>query len=236
MSRPPATFTAALAAEGIQVSPGQMALLGRFLELLLEANRSFNLTSVHDPAEAWHRHVLESLALARLLRPAMRVADLGSGGGLPGLPLAVALSDARFVLIEATGKKARFLGDAAAELGLGNVEVLNIRAEDAGREAGRRGDFDAVVARGVGSLAELVELALPLLREGGQLLAVKGARADQEVEAAGRALELVGGELRGADPLLPAVGGDSVVVRVEKTGPTPEKYPRRPGAPRKRPL
>jgi 16S rRNA (guanine527-N7)-methyltransferase len=225
-----------LAAEGIEVSGGQLELVGRFLGKLLEANRSFNLTSIDDPAEAWRRHVLESLALARFLRTAMTVADLGSGGGLPGVPLAVALPGARFTLIEATGKKARFLEEAAAALGLDNVEVLARRAEEAGREPGLRAGFDAVVSRAVGRLAELLELALPLLAEGGRLLAIKGARAGEEAQAAGRALELLGGELLAVEPLLPAAGGDSRVVVVAKTGATPEKYPRRAGVPRKRPL
>src|SRR5690606_36324378 len=115
--------------------------LGRYLALLLAVNQQFNLTAITDPAEAWKRHILDSLtllgplsALAEAQGDApLRVADVGSGGGLPGLVLAIVMPEARFTLLEATGKKAEFLRFAAAALGLTNVEVVAERAEKAGR-------------------------------------------------------------------------------------------------------
>jgi 16S rRNA (guanine527-N7)-methyltransferase len=233
---PPESFRAALAAEGLALEVAQLDLLDRYLRLLEDANRSLNLTAVRGGAEAWHRHVLESLALAAHLGDADSVVDLGSGAGLPGLPLAAVLPSKTFALVEATGKKARFLESAAADLGLGNVTVLPRRAEELGRDAAHRERHDAVVVRAVGTLAELVELSLPLLRVGGRLLAVKGARAEQEVSAARTALAELGGRPAESRPLLPAGGGESVVVEVLKERPTPDRFPRRTGMPHKRPL
>jgi 16S rRNA (guanine527-N7)-methyltransferase len=235
MIRPPDCFEKARLAEGIELPPERLEVLSAFVGLLLKANRDLNLTAIRDPDEAWLKHVLESLALARRVEDCSSVVDLGSGAGLPGIPLAVAMPDTNFVLIEATGKKARFIESSCAELGLGNVSVLPVRAEQAGRSAGHRGRHDAVLARAVGSLAELVELGLPLLRIGGRLLAVKGGRAPEEIAAADHALTELGGRLLGSTPLLKG-GGESVVVEVLKELPAPEKYPRRSGMPHKRPL
>ncbi len=235
MTAVPAGFEAAMSAEGIELTSAQSEALARFVDRLLEANRTLNLTAVRDPDEAWLKHVLESLALARRIEDCSSVIDLGSGAGLPGVPLAAAMPDTNFVLIEATGKKARFIESACAELGLENVSVLPARAEEAGRSPDHRERHDAVVARAVGSLAELIELGLPLLRIGGRLLAVKGGRAPDEIAAADRALTELGGSLLGSSPLLSGAG-ESVVVEVGKDLPTPEKYPRRSGIPHKRPL
>jgi len=232
----PDGFREALARERIALPAGGIASLAAYLEMVLEANRSFNLTAVREPAEAWERLILESIAAARFLTAGESAVDIGSGAGLPGIPLAIAMPGCRLTLVEATGKKAGFLEAAARRLGLGNVTVLNVRAEEAGRRPGLRGAFDTALARAVGELAELVELALPLLRVGGRLLAVKGRGAAGETELACRAMELLGGELAGISPLLPATGGESVVVEVRKSAETPEKYPRRAGMPHKRPL
>jgi 16S rRNA (guanine527-N7)-methyltransferase len=236
MAPPPAKFLVALAAEGICLPPASLEALASYLGLILETNRAFNLTAVTDPEEAWQRHILESLALARMLRRGEAVVDIGSGAGLPGVPLALALPDCRLTLLESSAKKAGFLAKTAAALGLGNVTVLHARAEEAARRPGLRGAFDAAVSRAVGSLAELVELSLPLLRVGGRMLAVKGKGAGDEAAAAGNALELVGGSPGRLLPLLPAAGGESQVVEILKDRGTPEKYPRRAGIPKKRPL
>jgi 16S rRNA (guanine527-N7)-methyltransferase len=232
----PESFLEALKVEQLELSARQIRLLDLFVGRLLETNRHINLTAVRDLEKAWHRHVLESLALARLCTGAARIADLGSGGGLPGVPLAILLPGARFTLIESTGKKARFIEETAAAAGLANLDVYPGRAEDAGRSAELRGGFDAVVSRAVGGLPELVELGLPLLRAGGRLIAVKGAAADAEVRGARRALRELRGEVTGVLPLLMNPAGEGRAVVVTKREATPAKYPRRAGIPGKRPL
>jgi 16S rRNA (guanine527-N7)-methyltransferase len=232
----PESFLQAVKAGELELSARQLELLELFLEGLLETNKSFNLTSVRDPEMAWHKHVLESLALARFLDGSKRVADIGSGGGLPGIPLAISMPETHFTLIEATGKKARFLQEVAAALNLNNVTIIAERAEDAARAAGLRESFDAVVVRAVGSLAELVELGVPLLRIDGRLLAVKGEGTESEVRAAARALSKLSSELVDVAELLPKSGAGGRVMVIKKLQSSPGKYPRKPGIPKKRPL
>ena len=207
--------------------------LRRFLERLLETNRSFNLTAITDPAEAWDKHVLDSLTLLpdlRELPEGSRVVDVGSGGGLPALPLAITLPGLRFTLLEATAKKARFLEQTATELGLANVSVVCERAESFGRGPERE-RFDATSSRAVSRLPVLLELTLPLIRVGGLCLAIKGEQAAREVAEAKNALQVLRAEVE--DTRRTASG---VVVRIRKIAKTPLKYPRRPGEPKRAPL
>ncbi len=230
----PRSFLDAVKAEELELSDRQLELLGLFVDRLLETNRSFNLTAIRDREQAWHKHILESLSLGRFVRDAANVADLGSGAGLPGIPLALLLPETRFALIEATGKKARFIREAASAMGLKNVEVHSERAETLGHVAELRETFDAVVVRAVGRLAELIELGLPLLKISGQLLAVKGMDVEDEAAEADRALAELGGRIKGIGAL--GVSGRNMVVVVSKLIQTPEKYARLPGKPKKNPL
>ncbi len=176
----------------------------------------------------------DCLVLVDHLGDARTVVDVGSGGGLPGLPLKLARPDLQVTLIEADGRKAAFLVRACAELGLRDVTVLDRRAEDAGRDGRYREAFDVAVARAVAPLPVLVELCLPLVRVGGRLLAQK--TESEDVHAAARAIELLGG----APPTVlrspSAARGSGTIVIVEKTRPTPDAYPRRAGVPARRPL
>ena len=158
--------------------------------------------------------------------------DVGSGGGLPGIPLAIAMPSLSVTLLEATGKKVRFLEAVVAALGLANVQVVQARAEDAGRDRERhRERFDIVVSRAVGALATLVELTVPFARVGGTVLAVKGERAEDEVAEAKQALYALH-----AHALEPIRTATSTIVPVRKMRITPKIYPRRPGEPKRVPL
>ena len=188
------------------------------------------LTSRPDPAL-----IEDSLVLVPHLQGVRRLADVGSGGGLPGLPLKIALPALEVTLIESNRRKAAFLVAAAAQLGLTGVEVIPARAEEAGRDPRLREAFDAVTVRALAHMAVLAELCLPLVRVGGRLLAMK-AGAEAEVEAAIPALEALGGRLAGIVPAPSPARARGQVVIVEKTGPTPDRYPRRAGLPERRPL
>jgi 16S rRNA (guanine527-N7)-methyltransferase len=152
--------------------------LAALLAELADWNARVNLTAIRDPVEAVDKHLLDSLAVLPLLR-GLAVADVGSGAGFPGLPLAIADPDRRFCLIESTGKKTRFLGHVVAKLDLPNVEVVAARAESYRPPR----PFDSVVARALGSLAEFVRVAGHLAGRDGRLLAMKGKVPQAEIEA-----------------------------------------------------
>jgi 16S rRNA (guanine527-N7)-methyltransferase len=176
----------------------------------------------------------DCLVLVDHLGDARTVVDVGSGAGLPGLPLKIARPDLRVTLIESDGRKAAFLVRACAELRLKDVDVVARRAEDAGGDARYREAFDVAVARAVAPLPVLVELCLPLVRVGGRLLAQKTDAED--VPAAARAIDLLGGAPPTVAKTPSAARRGGTVVIVEKIGTTPEGYPRRPGMPARKPL
>jgi 16S rRNA (guanine527-N7)-methyltransferase len=213
-----------------------------YRDLILQGSQRFNLTALRDAEKVDTRHFLESLALGQLLSDedllagGSRVLDIGSGAGLPGLPLKLLRPDLRVSLLEANGKRCAFLREVIAALALDGVVVLEGRAEDFGHDPSLREQFDLVVARAVAPLPVLLEYALPFLRLAGYLAATKGSAVDEELAAAGKALSTLGGALRRTLPLrVPGVMDQTLVV-VEKEAATPERYPRRPGMPSKRPL
>lgn len=173
-----ARLTAGLRGLGLELAPAQVAALGTLLDELADWNTRMNLTAIRDPAEAVDKHLLDSLAVRPLLK-GLAVADVGSGAGFPGLPLAVADTDRRFALVESTGKKAKFLRHVVARLDLPNVEVVPLRAES--YKPSR--PFDSVIARALGPLSKFVRVAGHLAGRGGRLLAMKGKVPEDEIEA-----------------------------------------------------
>jgi 16S rRNA (guanine527-N7)-methyltransferase len=167
--------------------PGELAPpLLAYLDLLARWNRAYNLTAVREPREMVPRHLLDSLAMEPFLDGIATLADLGTGPGLPGIPLAIARPGLRVTLVEANGKKARFLREAVRTLGLDNAEVAESRIE----ALDRPGAFDAITARALASLPQILGFGGHLLAPGGRLLAMKGARPDEEIAALPRGWRL----------------------------------------------
>jgi 16S rRNA (guanine527-N7)-methyltransferase len=220
--------------------PGFPDAAERFVALLLAGNRRLNLTRVTAPGEVARLHLLDSLAaLPQIDRMVAREAiDLGSGGGLPAIPLALARPELRWTLVDSVGRKATILAEFARALGLQNVTVLAERAEAIGRNPVHRERYGLVTARACAALPVLAELALPLLAIGGSLVAWKGplGESDEEVRRGRAAIgQLGGGDLRIVDPAVTALGGHRfVIVRKERI--TDARFPRRPGEPARRPL
>jgi len=184
-------------------------------------------TTVADPVD---EHLADSLSALPYISPA-RLADIGSGMGFPGLALAAAIPSAHVTLVESQRRHAAVAERLARGAGLSNVSVLPLRAEEVGDE------FDAVTARAVAPLAVLVEYAAPLLVEGGRLVAWKGARDAAEERGGEEAARVVGLSLDRVEAVEPFPGAHSRHLHVYvKTAPTPERFPRRPGMARKRPL
>ena len=233
-----ALLTEGAAAMGIPMTEGQAGQFEAYHDMLVAANACMNLTRVpDDPREAVDRNYLDCIApLAGGFPAARTAADVGSGAGFPGVPLAIMLPDTRFTLIDALARRVEFLREVIDRLGL-NAEALHLRAEDAARQGALRERFDLTVARAVAPMNVLCEYMLPLTRVGGHMLALKGPGLDGELEQARSALTLLGGAVEGTQPLaIPGRDWDHRAAWIAKIAPTPDRYPRRAGMAEKRPL
>lgn len=226
-------------AMGIDMSPAQAEMLREYHALITKANSEINLTRVSDDFdEAVDRNYLDSISPVglKLFAPASKLADVGSGAGFPGIPLSIMLPEVEITLIDALGKRVKFLNEVIACLGL-NARAVHARAEEAGRSAELRENFDVVTARAVAPVNILCEYALPLVKTGGFMLAYKGPAWQSELEAAQNALAKLGGAFRTAlDAPIPGRDWRHSLVIIDKIAPTPAQFPRRTGVPEKRPL
>jgi 16S rRNA (guanine527-N7)-methyltransferase len=233
------TLTSTAPDLSLEIAPSHLDAFAAHYALLLAHQAEAGLTSLTDPTEVAIKHFLDSLTclLIRDIAPAESVADIGSGGGFPGLVLAVARPEARYTLIESNRKRAAFLEEAVKALHLDNTTVLTERAETAGRHPDHRDAYHLILSRAVAPLSVALEYALPLARVGGHCLAMKGPHAPDEIAKSDRALsELHGRIAKTKDLFLPHSMGNRTLLLIEKTAPTPDRYPRRPGIPAKRPL
>lgn len=227
-------------ARGLSLSEAQIEQFERYLALLTEWSERANLVGDVQPDVVERRHFAESLAVGaalrerQILRGHEDVLDVGAGAGFPGVPIKIAWPGLRLTLIEATAKKAAFLSALTDELDLAGVTALTGRAETLAHDAGLRERFDLVLARAVAPLPVLLELTLPFVRIGGRVATPKGSRADEELGASGRALEVLGGEVHSVP--LDVAGPRQTLVVIVKRHSTPDAYPRRPGLPEKAPL
>lgn len=246
-----ATLDAGLQSIGLTLGAAAKQAIADHVRLLLAWNEAINLTAIRDQIAIAREHVVDSLTVVPLLadRPERAILDLGSGGGFPGLPLAIALRAERVLLVESVGKKARFLATVVDALELRpRVGVAATRAETLARDPHHRGRWPVVTARAVGPLAELLELAAPLSPSGGILVAWKRRRDDGDRGDGGPTVGTPGewdaavraaGTLGWAVPVAHRVDApglaDHVLVVVVKTAPTPPGFPRDPADRKRRP-
>jgi len=226
---------------GIALTPEQLEQFRIYYEVMIDWNRRVNLTRITGYDAVQTRHFLDSLTVSlampsgRETQP--RVIDVGTGAGLPGLPLKILYPDIDLYLLEATAKKTEFLRHLSAELNLSGVQILTARAEEIARNPDYREGFDIVLARALASLPVLAELTLPLCRVGGRLIAQKKGTIKDESVQARHAIGLMGGKIHEIKRLyLSEFSDERQLVIITKVAPTPDAYPRRPGIPAKRPL
>ena len=226
---------------GMNLSAHQLDQFEVYYRELAAWNQRINLTAVGGYEGVQVRHFLDSLtvclAVPETLAVASRVIDVGAGAGFPGLPLKIAFPDIHLALVESAGKKSEFLRHVVSALDLGGVEVHTGRAEQLAHRPELREGFDLAVTRGLARLATLAEYTLPFCNLGGRMVALKHGGIEGELAAAAHALEVLGGCLEGWYPVgVTGLTDNRIVVAVDKVGPTPVQYPRRPGMPAKRPL
>lgn len=229
-----------LAALGFEMPAEVLDRLAAYLDLILEANQTTNLTAIRHREQAWSRLIVDSLTPLPGLPEDdenLKLIDIGTGAGLPGVPLAIARPDVAVTLVEATGKKIAFLHSVIDKLGLTNTTAVQERAENLGQDAAHRGKYDIAVSRAVGPMPVVLEYSLPLLKLGGRVLAMKGPKAEAELEASGDALlKLGGGEVVVVEAYPESFDNELVIVSVLKEAATPKEFPRLPGLPKKMPL
>jgi len=223
---------------GLPLTPEQVESFQVYYEELIRWNRRVNLTAIVDYEEVQLKHFLDSLTVALAFRdmPSLLL-DVGTGAGMPGVPLKILFPNISLTLVDSVHKKADFLNHLVTRLGLEGVEVVTARAEHLAHDEGYRERFDLVLCRGVAKLATLAELALPFCTLGGSFIAQKKGEIDGEIEAAARAIDILGGQLREVKRFrLEELGEERALVVIDKLTPTPQRYPRRAGIPQKRPL
>ena len=231
------------------LSERQLKQFNLYLNLLLDYNKRINLTAITDPNGVIVRHFEDSLTCLRVTGDlnGVRLIDIGSGAGFPGVPLRIACPELDLTLVDSTTKKVDFLRSLARLLELTNVDIIKRRVEQLGQDPDHRSQYDWAVARGVASLPILAEYLLPLVKNKGKMLAMKGESVEAEYEDSSKAIRILGGgegaikevQLKISTVADLSVGSQTLIhylVVIEKVKDTPDKYPRRVGVPSKRPL
>ncbi len=201
---------------GIDLGPKRLEHFKTYLSTLLEWNEKMNLTGITDPEDIWHKHFLDSLTVLEALpQNAKRLIDIGTGAGFPGLPIAIVRPDLDITLLEATGKKVKFLEHVILTLGLKNVATIQGRAELLNKEKAYKAKYDIALARAVALLPVIVDYALPFLKQGGILIAQKKLTTDEKLQSEEQITKL-GGSLKTSMPLTVPSLPDRELVIVEK--------------------
>ena len=224
---------------GIPLTAEQIGQFSVYNEMLLDWNTRMNLTALTAPEDVAVKHIIDSLTAYDAARfdGARTLIDVGTGAGLPGIPLAVYVPHLTVTLLDSLNKRVRFLTEVTAAMGLQNVRCIHARAEEAARTAEHRAAYDIAVSRAVARLPVLLEYTLPFVRVGGTLLALKGRAYAEEQKEARRAAEVLGGGRITARPVhLPGLDDVRAILTVTKERQTPAAYPRGGGAPTRRPL
>lgn len=227
---------------GLQLSPSQLEQFNIYYQELVDWNKRVNLTAITGYEDVQIKHFLDSLTVTLAWQQLItstdfRLIDVGTGAGIPGIPLKILLPHIKLVLLDATAKKAAFLHHIKYKLGLDNIEIVVGRAEEVAHQARYREQFDIVLSRGVAPLPTLIELTLPFCAIGGSFIGQKKGAIDLELSQANKAISLLGGNLREVKRVdLEEFTDERRLIIIDKLLPTPQLYPRRPGIPKKRPL
>ena len=219
----------------------QLNLFMDFMDLMLDWNKKINLTAITEPYEVITKHFIDSLTPLKYIEKynleLNKVLDLGTGGGFPGIPLKIMVSDMNLLLADSLKKRVIYLQEVCHKLGFEDVEAYHRRAEQMGQNNEYREQFDTVFSRAVAEMNILVEYCLPMVKVGGIFVALKGPALDEELEDTNKAIQLLGGKILGVENFdLPLLEEERTLVFIKKVKETPNKYPRRPGMPKKRPI
>ncbi|KOO45922.1 16S rRNA (guanine(527)-N(7))-methyltransferase RsmG [Priestia koreensis] len=232
-------FQQLLEEKGISLSSHQLQQFKKYFEILVEWNEKMNLTAITDEEGVYEKHFFDSVtaAFSYDFQNVKTVCDVGAGAGFPSIPLKICFPHLHVTIVDSLNKRITFLNHLVTELGLSDVTLCHDRAETFGRKEGIREAFDVVTARAVARISVLSEFCLPLVKENGQFVAMKGASALEELEIGQKAITTLGGKVERVEHLtLPMEKSDRYIAVINKIKKTPKKYPRKPGTPIKAPL
>lgn len=237
----PEEFFKALAQKGIELSDIQKEQFATYFHELVETNKVMNLTSITQEDQVYLKHFYDSIVLGfvdeKILNQELTLCDVGSGAGFPSLPLKIINPKLKVTIVDSLNKRIKFLDGLVKKLNLDDVSLVHGRAEEVGKNSQFRESFDVVTARAVAAMNVLTEFCLPLVKVGGQFVAMKSEKAPEEVQNAEFAIKTLGGEIKQQESVeLPNEAGVRNFIFVEKISKTPKKYPRKPGTPAKKPL
>ena len=210
----------------------------QYMEGVLDWNEKVNLTNITDREEFIEKHFVDSVLIAdrEEFKNADTVIDVGTGGGFPGVPLAILFPEKEFVLLDSLNKRLKIIAELTEEIGIDNVTVVHGRAEEIARKPEYREAFDVCVSRAVANLTSLSELCIPFFKKGGYFIAYKGPGVYEELEAAEKAIGLLGCKVVSVDDAPMQYGQEHILLFAKKMSNTPKKYPRKPGEPVRNPI
>lgn len=222
---------------GVRFCVKQLEQFFEYMELLIEWNEKMNLTAIIEPEEIILKHFIDSITILKDIEDNFRVVDVGTGAGFPGIPLSIMNPTLKITLVDSLNKRLIFLQEVVNKLQLKNVEIIHARAEEFGQNKKYRESFDVATSRAVANLSTLSEYLIPLVKVGGKVISMKAAEAQEEINDAKKAIEVLGGSIEKIDEFnLPQSDIGRTIITIRKQKQTSNKYPRKPGTPSKEPI